>query len=269
MLLVIDIGNTTIGLGLFPNPEKGAGLHVRKIPSHPVRSADFYKGEIISLLRQRGTSFSLPQRNQDAAILSSVVPPLTRPVLRAVRELLGRRPLLVSHTLHGGLRFEVRHPDRVGADRIATAVAGAHRYGKPVAVVDLGTATTISVVGSGMRFLGGAIMPGIHLMGDSLSSRTAQLPSVAPGKPLPALGKDTRSAIASGLLYGTAGAVENIVKNMEKELAFRVQLVLTGGNAPLLSSFLRRKHEVAPHLLFEGLRFIYLKTHGMETGTGE
>lgn len=266
MLLAIDIGNTTIGLGLFPEPGKGIELFVRKIPSHPARSADDYKREITALLRQGGRSSSLPLRDQDAAILSSVVPPLNRPMLRAVRELLGAPPLIVSHTLHGGLHFKVKHPDRVGADRIAVAVAGAHRYRKPVAVVDLGTATTITVVGSRLSFLGGSIMPGMQLMQQALSTRTAQLPSVVPGKPQAAVGKDTRSAIASGILYGTAGAVENLLKNMEKELAFKVQLVLTGGYAPLLSSFLRRKHEVVPQLLFEGLRVIYLKTTGAETG---
>ncbi|MBZ0155782.1 MAG: type III pantothenate kinase [Alphaproteobacteria bacterium] len=264
MLLGIDIGNTTIGLGLFPEPEGGTELFVRKIPSHPARPAEYYKREIIALLGQGGISTAPSVINQGDAILSSVVPPLTRPVLKAARELTGRKPLIVSHALQGGLLFEVKHPDQVGADRIATAVAGAHRYNRPVAVGDFGTATTITVVGPRLRFLGGAIMPGLHLMQHALFSRTAQLPSVVLDRAQGALGKDTRSAIASGILYGTAGGVESLVKSMEKELAFKVQLVLTGGYASLLSSFIRRKHEVVPHLLFEGLRLIYLKTKGTE-----
>ncbi|MBI3592760.1 MAG: type III pantothenate kinase, partial [Nitrospirae bacterium] len=191
--------------------------------------------------------------------VSSVVPYLNKPVIESLKSLCRKKPLVVSDKITSGLSFDVKQPGEIGADRIANAVAGFHHARKAVAVVDFGTATTITVVGRNMNFLGGAIMPGIHLMQKSLHRETAKLPIVPLKKNSRALGKDTASSITSGIIHGTAGAVETIIKNMEKELDFKLQLVLTGGNAKFMSSLLKRNYDLVPNLTFEGLRLIYLK----------
>jgi type III pantothenate kinase len=177
----------------------------------------------------------------------------------AVREVVAGEPLVVGRSLNNGLTFAVKHPEQVGADRITCAVAAVALLGCPVAVVDLGTATTVSVVGKRNEFLGGAILPGLTLMRDALSRGTAQLPDIALRRPRAIVGGDTVSAILSGIMYGTAGAIERLVAGMEKAHRFRVHLVLTGGHARFLSPLLARPHVTRPMLAFEGLRLIYLR----------
>lgn len=256
MLLCIDIGNSTVGIGLFTEQAGSTKLFVKKFPSYPAKSVeklkktitDFIKTQIHAVRPTRGIT----------AIVSSVVPLLNRPVLKALNDICGEKPLVVSHRLSGGLVFDMPHPEEVGADRIANAIAGFHRFKKPVAIVDLGTATTITVVGRKQNLIGGAILPGLELMLKSLHAGTAKLPAVKPLKPGMALGKNTFSSIVSGISYGTAGAIELLINNMEKELGYKLNLVLTGGHASILAPLINRRHIIAPNLTFEGLRLIHL-----------
>lgn len=254
MLLAVDIGNSTIGLALFLNPFSKSKPATAQIPSHPVQSVAAYKKIVRDFVIQRTAAGHQPVDG----ILSSVVPSLNKPIIKALKEIFGKSPLIVSHEIKSGLVFDVASPEQIGADRIANAVAGFHYFKKPVAIADLGTATTITVVGKNMKFSGGSIMPGIGLMHKALHSGTAKLPLPPLKKSKTALGKDTFSAITSGIIYGTAGAIEALVKNMEKELAFRLKLALTGGHADLVHPLIKREHMVVPHLIFEGLRLIYL-----------
>jgi type III pantothenate kinase len=153
----------------------------------------------------------------------------------------------------------VANPSRIGADRIANAVAASHIFKGPVAVVDCGTATTITVVGPGKIFLGGAIMPGLSVMRESLYRSAARLPRAPLVRPEKVLAGETSASISSGIIYGTAGAVRSLVHGIEKELGFRVQLVLTGGQGALLSPLMGRRHRLMPTLTFEGLRLIHLR----------
>lgn len=250
-LLCIDIGNSTIGFGLFSGLSTSSRLLIKKIPAHPVRTAASYKRTIGRFIKDRK-----PNMN---AVISSVVPFLNQPVVQAVTEICGRKPLIVSNKIKSGISFSISRPEKIGADRIANAVAAFHYLRKPAAVTDFGTATTITVVGWKCNFLGGIIMPGLRMMKDSLHTKTAKLPDAPLNKPKAALGKDTISAITSGIIYGTAGAVEAAIKNMERELGFKLQLVLTGGYAGFMSQFIKRKHRVMPDLTFEGMRLIYFK----------
>lgn len=262
ILLAVDIGNSTVGFGLFPDPERGDPLFTVKIPTRPFRNANTYKRVISGLIRQ-GLSTKIRAmrlRYKLDAVLASVVPALNRPVSEALKAASGSPPLIVGARVKSGLAFDVAQPGRVGADRIANAAAAFHRTGKPTAVVDFGTATTITVVGKEGTFLGGAISPGIQLMQRALHAETAKLPLIPLDRPGSALGKDTVSSIASGVIRGTAGAAESLIKDIEKELNFKLRLILTGGHAQLMSPLLKRAHILAPNLTFEGLRLIYLKT---------
>ena len=167
--------------------------------------------------------------------------------------------LTVSHEMNSGLKFKVDAPERVGTDRIANAVAASDLYGTPVAIVDFGTATTISVVGREGDFVGGSILPGLRLMNSALDAGTSQLQEVVLEAPPRALGVDTAGCIRSGLFYGTAGACERILAEIEEETGVDLKLVLTGGYAPVVGGFLKRTHEINLNLTLEGLRILYGK----------
>lgn len=169
--------------------------------------------------------------------------------------------MIVDASLKTGLVFDVKRPVEVGGDRIANAVAAAEIFGSPVAVIDFGTATSISAV-KGHRFVGGSILPGINLMGEALYGGTSRLPRVDmrnmhEGLRTPAIGKDTAMCIISGVLYGTAGAAERIIREIEKEEDCRFKVVTTGGYSAVMSRFIRRKHHRDSDLTLKGLRLIY------------
>jgi type III pantothenate kinase len=261
MLIAVDIGNSNIGFGLFPDPLRSASLIVRKAPSHPARTSGFYEKTIAQMIKETHAENMPPFIS---AIVASVVPARNTLINKTLSSFCKKRPLYVSPGINSGLTFSVKEPFKLGADRIANAVAGInYNKGRPTAILDLGTATTITVIGKKSAILGGAILPGISLMLKALNTGTAKLPLVSTytlgGK---SLGKDTASSIISGALYGTAGAAEKLIKMMEKELEFKLQLLLTGGNAPLISSFINRSFTLLPHLTFEGLRLLYLLNTG-------
>lgn len=264
MLLCIDIGNTTIGVGIFRDPLKGRGFSLSKIPTHPVRTAQEYREILAGIIAAKRTA----KGDEPEAIISSVVPSATAPVKEALRGLCGREPLILDHRSPCGLTLAVKNPELIGPDRLANAAAGYHRAGGAVAVADFGTATTVTIVDRKGGFRGGSITPGIGLMYETLHARAARLPLLPVKKPRRFVGGDTASDMASGIILGTAGAVDCLIQGMEKELGFRLQLVLTGGYSGLMSSLaasgkdlpLKRLKDcaVVPHLTFEGLRIIYL-----------
>jgi len=259
-LLSVDIGNSTIGFGLFAEPFKNDRVIIKKIPSRPVKSIKTFKRIISDFIKQE-TNLS-PRTSTLSSfdvILSSVVPSLDRPFIAAVKDLFGKRPLVVSHRLKTGLVFDIMRPQEIGNDRLANAVAGIHYFKKPVAVIDFGTATTITVVGQQQNLMGGAILPGLELMKKALYSETAKLPLICLSKPLMVLGKNTSSAITSGIVFGTAGAIEALIKAMEKEIGVKLKLLLTGGHAELMAPLIKKEHLLIPDLTFKGLRFIYLE----------
>ncbi|MBF0329764.1 MAG: type III pantothenate kinase [Nitrospirae bacterium] len=252
-LLCIDIGNSTIGLAFFADPLQPRTV-IKKIQTHPAKKPDHYKKILGAILRKHKLS-----GNNIDAIVSSVVPSLNGPVLKSLHLLNIPKPLLLTHKTNTGLHIDTRNPLKLGSDRIANAVAGFAITKKPCAVVDFGTATTITVVGKNKNILGGSILPGIQLMANSLACGTAKLPHIKKTKPIMALGRDTYSAMLSGVMFGSAGAVETIVQKIEKELGFKLQLLSTGGNSEAMSSMLNRKNSYTADLIFQGLRLIYLK----------
>ncbi|MGO9611881.1 MAG: type III pantothenate kinase [Dissulfurispiraceae bacterium] len=261
MLLSVDIGNSTIGLGLFLRPLESPRVLIKKIPTYPLLPSDAYKRIFADFIKCHVRPSALSALVVDT-IISSVVPSLNSLVMPPFRDIRSRNIILVNYKTAGRLTFEVRRPQEVGADRIANAVAGFHLCRKPVAIADVGTATTITVVGSKMNLLGGTILPGLELMRRALNEKTAQLPSIMIRRPRSVLGKSTVSGITSGIVYGSAGAIDMLIKDIEKELHYRLKLILTGGHAEIVAPFLKRNHVVMPNLTFEGLRWIYLSHTG-------
>jgi type III pantothenate kinase len=253
-LLVMDIGNTSISLGLFSGTEL-RGTH--RVSSDRKRTAAGYRSEIDGFLSTVDGGTSL-----DGVILSSVVRGLEEVLTAAVKGLSAREPLLVTGGLKTGLTLDVEKPQELGADRIANAVAARDLLGDPVIAADLGTATTLTAV-RGDRVIGGAILSGIGVMADALHRKTSRLPLVRleetpVGPPnTRALGKDTTKCILSGIIYGTAGAVERIAEEIERETGSSFLLALTGGYAEMIAPYLRRDFRLCPDLTLQGLRLLF------------
>jgi type III pantothenate kinase len=248
MLIAIDIGNSSVNIGFFAS----AGLLVQRIESYPLLSHREYLALINRFIREKNMD-----KTPEGIIISSVVPGHTRVFRKAAGGLISRGAMILSHKTRTGLTFDVRNPEKVGPDRIANAVAAYEFYKCPVAVADFGTATTVSIVGKDAVFLGGTIMPGIRLMNESLARGTSMLFQVPVRTPGAALGKDTTANIQSGLFYGTAGAVEKIIGEIEKESRFKLKVVVTGGYGAQVSNLLQKRHKLKPYLTLEGLEIIY------------
>jgi type III pantothenate kinase len=250
MLIAIDIGNSSINIGYFT----ATGLLVQKLNTSPLKSPSQY-----SLLFSRFMKEKNIDKRPEGSIISSVVSGHTMVLMKALKTLTSSAPLVVRWTLRTGLEFVIPNPEELGSDRIANAVAAYESYKSPVAVVDFGTASTVTVVGRDARYIGGSILPGIRLMNASLSKGTSRLQEAPLMPPESALGVDTAHCIQSGLFYGTAGAVERILREIEKENGFKLKVVVTGGFGQFISGFLKRKHDLSPHLTLEGLKLIYIR----------
>jgi len=227
---------------------------VRAIATHPLLSSSRYSALIRHFLREKNID-----KTPEGIIISSVVPGHTEALRKTLKRLFSVEPLILDHTSKTGISLNILKPEELGSDRIANAVAAEELYKCPVAVIDCGTATTISVVGKDANYIGGAILPGIRLMNESLAKGTARLSEVQISPSRAALGIDTSASIRSGLLYGTAGAVERILSEVEGETGLGLQIAMTGGYSGLISKYIKRKHKVVPHLTLEGLRIIYAR----------
>lgn len=258
MLLSIDIGNSSIGFGIFLKPQIRKLSCVKKLPLQPFEAVSVYK-ETLKAFMTNCFPVSLENFEQREVIISSVVPDITPLIVESLKDLHTKNPIFVSHKATGGLSLNLRRKRSFGADRISNAVGGYFLYHQPVAIVDCGTATTVTVVGKNADIIGGAILPGIGLMQKSLFKGTAQLPNISIKTPKRFLGRDTASAMSTGIVHGTAGAVKNIIYGIESEIADKLKIILTGGFAKILSPVLKLSHTLRPNLIFEGMRIIYLK----------
>ena len=226
-------------------------MKTAKMASHPLPSSERLARGILRFL---GTRVAL---GRVSVIIGSVVPALTRSLTVAVRP-YSREMMVVTSREDFGFRLAVDVPSALGADRIANVTAAWTLRRRPVAVADFGSATTISIM-DGSAFRGGAILPGIGMMRDALFRKTARLPLAPLHAEVCAVGMNTGAAIRSGVVLGTAGAVEKIVLNAEKELGCRLSLVVTGGNASLVLPYIRRAHHFTPDLTLQGYRLIFLR----------
>lgn len=257
VLIGIDIGNTTIGIGVFSEPTKRQLLCIEKIPTHPIERQSTYRKVIGNILKYCSKKANKKSSNYES-IISSVVPILNPYIVEVLKELNVRSSIMVSHKTTACLSLNIKKKSGIGADRISNAVGAFFYHKKPVAAIDCGTATTITVVDKDNAIVGGAILPGIRLMQSSLYVRTAKLPDIVPIRPKSFLGRDTASSIQSGVINGTVGALDNIIAGIEQELGYDLNIILTGGYSKLISPLLKIHHILKPNLIFEGMRLIYL-----------
>ncbi len=255
MLLALDIGNTNIVLGLFKGEELAA--HWR-LATDADKTSDDYAVLFRGLLEAVG----LEVGQVTGVIISSVVPSLT-PVFEQLSETQFRRtPLLVSAELPTGLTLRYGNPHEIGSDRLVNAAAAYARYHQTLIIVDFGTATTFCTVTASGEYLGGAIAPGLSISAEALASRTAKLPKVELARPKTVIGQDTASSIQSGLIFGYAGLVDEMVSRIEAEIGQRAKVIATGGLASLIAPESRSIQEVHPFLTLEGLALLYRRSQG-------
>ncbi len=250
MLLAIDIGNTTVAIGVFDGPRLIKDWRVR---SEREKTSDEYGIMILELLRASELRTSVVS----GAILSSVVPPLTPVFQDLIQRLFGVKTFVVGPGLRTGMPILYDNPAEVGADRIVASVAAFEKHGGPCIIVDFGTATTFDAVTAKGEYLGGSIAPGIQISAEALYLRTAKLPRIEVAKPKKAVGKTTVASMQSGIYFGYIGLVNHIVSEITKELGEEPRIVVTGGFAAQLGPEIKVRHYQEPHLVLEGLRIIY------------
>jgi type III pantothenate kinase len=250
MLLVIDVGNTNIVYGLF---EGTTLLHQFRVESGRGRTADEYA----VTLRQLLAMHDVAPGDVHSAILASVVPALTEPMIDLVKRGCAREPLVVGPGIRTGMSILYENPREVGADRIVNAVAAFERAKGGVIVVDFGTATTFDCVTPKGEYLGGVIAPGVQISADALFSRAAKLPRVEIAKPPRVVGRNTLHSMQSGIVFGYVGLVDGIVDRLKDELGYPCAVLATGGLARLIAPLSRTVQEVDDVLTLTGLRILH------------
>lgn len=252
MILTVDIGNTNIVLGVFDGDELRLTLRIK---TDATRTRDEYAINLNSMLRINGLSVS----DIDGAIISSVVPNLSSVMAEAVRQLIGKRPLMVGPGLKTGLDIRIDNPSQLGCDLVADAVGAIAEYGKPVIVIDMGTATTVSAVAPDGGFLGCAIAPGVGISLNALAAGAAQISQINLEDPGHAIGTNTADSVKSGVLYGYAGLLDGLISRFEKEIGAPCTVVATGGRSGQITPFCSHKVIHDKDLLVKGLLLIYKK----------
>ena len=252
MLLVCDIGNSNIVFGIYG--ADGALAASWRLTSRLNATVDEYWVTMGRLVEKDGNHTRV-----EAAIVSSVVPPLTQKVADVLLRLTGVEAMVVGPGLKTGLDIKYDDPREVGADRIVNSVAALSRYEPPVIAVDFGTATTFDVILAPNHYLGGVIVPGLLISLDALVSRTAKLPKVDLRGTERVVGRNTAESIRSGLYNGTGALVDGLIERICAEHGIEPVVIATGGFAELIASACQRIQHIEQDLTLWGLREIWLK----------
>ena len=254
VLLAIDIGNSTISVGLFGQEKKLCFLAV--LDTDRRKTADQISIDLMNLF----TLYRYDIRDVDDAIVCSVVPPLNFMMQKALTRLLGKPPMVVGPGVKTGLNIRLSVQTQVGADIVADAVSALEKFPAPIITIDMGTATTIGVISEGRNYEGGLLLPGVNVSLEALSRRAAQLPDISLQHPKALIGKNTEDCMRSGIVYGTAGMLDGIIDRIREEFPGKeVSVVATGGNAPVIVRYCRNKIVYDKYLLMDGLWTIYQK----------
>lgn len=246
MLLAADIGNTNITLGVF---DKNTLMSTFRLESDRSLSCEDYQNKLLSIFE----GFEI-----DECIIGSVVDELNVVFKTACDKLFGIESFIFNPDSEKGLKITLNNPSEVGADRIANALAAKMLYPLPAIVVDIGTAATFDIVSKNGEFLGGVIMPGINLQFKSLKANTSKLPEISAGFSERAIGKSTKTAIMSGIVRGSACAIEGLIHQCELELGEKATIIATGGHSSLISQYMFRNFDyINPVLTLQGLVYLY------------
>ena len=250
MILLIDIGNTNIYMGIY---EERNCISTYRTTTDTRKSSDDYGLLIANYVKDS---------RLEGVIISSVVPSLTNVIKNALENKFKLKPLVVGPKLKSGMPIRMDNPLEVGSDLISVAVGASFKYGYPCLVADLGTASKIIAVDKSGAFVGGVVLPGLKIASDALTGNAAQLPEISLTVPSKVIGKNTLDAMNSGTLYGHIDSILGLVKRMEQELGYECKHVLTGGYAKIVEKHFDESFIYDDKLIFEGLLALYYKNRG-------
>ncbi len=255
MILALDAGNTNIVVGGL---EGDRVLFLERLPTDRGRTA----AEYAALLKRLPELREAEPGSIEGAIVSSVAPPLDRVLPQAVKLLWGKESLVVGPEMETGLRIATDDPKELGADLIAAAAAALEKYPLPQILLDLGTATTLSVLDREGVFRGVVICPGAKVSFDALSASAAQLPELPFGAPGKVIGTNSPECMQSGVIYGHAAMLDGLIDRIEEELGETCTVVATGGLSSRIIPYCRREILMDGDLVMDGLRILYEKNGG-------
>ncbi len=252
MVLAIDIGNTNIVIGCFD----GEKILFRERLSTNHQSTSL---EYCIMLKNIFELNGISHLEFEGGIISSVVPSVTLTVKEAMERLTQKNIMVVGPGIKTGLKIMLDNPAQLGSDRVADGVAAVNLYPVPCITIDMGTATTISVINKNKDFIGGMIIPGLRTSLDSLANKTSQLPNISLVPPKKVIGTNTVDCMKSGIINSTASSIDGIIERIENELGESCTVISTGGIAEIIIPYCKRNIIIDNDLLLKGLMIIYNK----------
>ena len=250
MILAVDIGNTNIVIGAIRDQEI---LFEARLRTESTKTSDEYSFDIKIILDIHHVSLD----SIEGSIIASVVPQVLNSVKTAILKLTGKNSQVVGPGVKTGLNIKVENPAQTGADLVVGCVAAMREHSAPIIVIDMGTATTMSVLDKNGAFIGGCIAPGVKLSLDALTQGTALLPGLQIDQPRKAIGRNTVDCMRSGIMYGTASMLDGMIDRMEAELGYETTVIATGGMARFVTPLCRRSILYDKNLILKGLAYLY------------
>lgn len=251
MLLCIDIGNTNIVFGVYKNDQKICDF---RLETKPKQTYDEYGLKVIDIMEKLGVrTFDI-----EDAIIASVVPQIDSTIEMVCIKYLGVNPIFVGPGIKTGLKIRTDNPKELGADILVGCVSAYYKYGGPIIVIDMGTATTLFVVDKDKVIIGGIIMPGLKISFSTLFEKTSKLEEVRINVPKSIIGTDTISCIQSGMIYGTSSQIDGLIDKIKDEVG-GAKVILTGGIGGIIKPHLKNSVYYEPDLILEGLNYLHKK----------
>lgn len=257
MIIAVDIGNTNIVVGGIKNDSV---LFTERLSTRTDKTELEYAMDFKLIFELH----AIQNKQVEGCIISSVVPPLSNIIKTALTKLIPKEPLVVGPGVKNGLSIRIDNPAQLGSDLVVTAVAAIAEYPVPSIVIDMGTATTFSVINSKRQYIGGAIVPGAVVALNSLSSQTSQLPFISLDAPKHVIGNNTIDCMKSGSLFGNAAMIDGMIRRIMAELKETAFVVATGGIASSILPYCEEKIQYDPDLMLKGLALIYRKNQPLK-----
>ena len=252
MILAVDIGNTNIVIGVVDAKKT---YFIERLTTTIGKTNLEYAITLKSILE----IYHIDPKQLEGAIISSVVPPLNRTIMEAIRKITGITAKLVGSGMKTGLNILMDNPRSVGSDMIVNSVGALNEHEPPIIIIEMATATTMSVIDKDGRYIGGAILPGLRVSMDTLSSSTAQLPRISLDTPKKVIGKNTTDCMRSGIIYGNAAMIDGMLTRIETELGQKATIIATGGIAKVILPLCSHEILYDGALLMKGLLTLYEK----------
>lgn len=250
MIIAIDIGNTNITIGGYKNNKL-------KFVSRIFTDSHLTEDQCFVSLNEALRLYSINPFEITGVVIGSVVPSITQYIERAIRRLCQTNPLIVNNNSFKGLPINFNSSIEFGVDLLCGATAAVILYGAPCIIIDLGTATTISVIDKNKKFIGGSILPGLKISLDALTTRTSLLSSISLEPPKQLINVDTAESMRSGLIYGSACMIDGMVQRINENLGYESKIILAGGFSSKIAPFCKSSVTLCENLVLHGLKAVY------------